>query len=93
MVVGGPGRVKQDVLAELALILARLLGRNGNRVGAILYDTGDDSVSSRPAPGAVMHCESDGNSTAVRTPGRRPPPTWPPCSTRSRHWPAAVWSW
>jgi uncharacterized protein (DUF58 family) len=38
MVVGGPGRGKQDVLAELALILARVLGRNGNRVGAILYD-------------------------------------------------------
>jgi uncharacterized protein (DUF58 family) len=38
MVVGGQGRGKQDVLAELALILARVLGRNGNRVGAILYD-------------------------------------------------------
>ena len=38
MVVGGPGRAKQDVLAELALILARVLGRNCNRVGAILYD-------------------------------------------------------
>ena len=38
MVVGGPGRGKHDVLAELALILARVLGRNGNRVGAILYD-------------------------------------------------------
>ena len=35
MVVGGPGRGKQDVLAELALILARLLGRSGNRVGAV----------------------------------------------------------
>src|SRR5215212_11377349 len=40
MVVGGTGRGKQDVLVELALILARLLGRSGNRVGAILYDTG-----------------------------------------------------
>jgi uncharacterized protein (DUF58 family) len=40
MVVGGPGRGKQEVLSELALILARLLGRNGNRVGALLYDTG-----------------------------------------------------
>jgi uncharacterized protein (DUF58 family) len=40
MVVGAPGRGKADVLAELALILARLLGRNGNRVGAVLYDTG-----------------------------------------------------
>ena len=44
MVFGGPGRVKQDVLAELALILARLLGRNGNRVGAILYDTGTTRI-------------------------------------------------
>jgi len=40
MGVGGPGRGKQDVLAELALVLARLLGRSGNRVGAVLYDTG-----------------------------------------------------
>ena len=39
MVVGRPGRGKQDVLAELALVLARLLGRGGNRVGAVLYDT------------------------------------------------------
>ena len=39
MVVGGPGRGKHDVLAELALVLARLLGRSGNRVGAVLYDT------------------------------------------------------
>lgn len=34
----GPGRGKHEVLAELALVLARTLGRNGNRVGAILYD-------------------------------------------------------
>jgi uncharacterized protein (DUF58 family) len=38
MTVGGPGRAKQDVLAELALVLARLFGRGGNRVGALLYD-------------------------------------------------------
>jgi uncharacterized protein (DUF58 family) len=44
MVVGGPGRGKQDVLAELALLLARLLGRNGNRVGAVLYDAGTVQV-------------------------------------------------
>ncbi|HEY0239777.1 MAG TPA: DUF58 domain-containing protein [Friedmanniella sp.] len=40
MHVGGPGRGKQDVLAELALVLARLLGRSGNRVGAVLYGAG-----------------------------------------------------
>ncbi|MFY9934634.1 MAG: DUF58 domain-containing protein, partial [Streptosporangiaceae bacterium] len=40
MTVGPPGRGKDDVLSELALVLARLLGRGGNRVGALLYDTG-----------------------------------------------------
>ena len=40
MTVGPPGRGKEDVLSELALVLARLFGRGGNRVGALLYDTG-----------------------------------------------------
>jgi uncharacterized protein (DUF58 family) len=40
MTVGAPGRGKNDVLSELALALARLFGRGGNRVGALLYDTG-----------------------------------------------------
>lgn len=40
MTVGTPGRGKHDVLGELALALARLFGRGGNRVGALLYDTG-----------------------------------------------------
>ena len=40
MTVGPPGRGKDDVLSELALVLARLFGRGGNRVGALLYDTG-----------------------------------------------------
>jgi uncharacterized protein (DUF58 family) len=38
MGVGAPGRGKHDVLSELALVLARLFGRGGNRVGAILHD-------------------------------------------------------
>jgi uncharacterized protein (DUF58 family) len=38
MTTGAPGRGKQDVLAELALILARLFGRGGNRVGAVIHD-------------------------------------------------------
>ena len=42
MMVGGPGRGKQDVLAEL--VLARLLGRSGNRVGAVLYDSGTPRI-------------------------------------------------
>jgi uncharacterized protein (DUF58 family) len=40
MTAGAPGRGKNDVLSELALVLARLFGRGGNRVGALLYDTG-----------------------------------------------------
>ena len=40
MVVGTPGRGKHDTLAELAVVLARLFGRGGNRVGALFYDTG-----------------------------------------------------
>jgi uncharacterized protein (DUF58 family) len=40
MTVGAPGRGKDDVLGELALVLARLFGRGGNRVGALLYDNG-----------------------------------------------------
>src|SRR5918992_891243 len=40
MTAGRPGRGKHDVLAELALILARMFGRGGNRVGALLFDSG-----------------------------------------------------
>ncbi|GAA3572434.1 DUF58 domain-containing protein [Nonomuraea rosea] len=40
MAAGRPGRGKHAVLAELALVLARLFGRGGNRVGALLFDTG-----------------------------------------------------
>jgi uncharacterized protein (DUF58 family) len=40
MTVGAPERGKHDVLGELALVLARLFGRGGNRVGALFYDTG-----------------------------------------------------
>jgi uncharacterized protein (DUF58 family) len=50
IVVGGPGHGKQDVLAELALVLARLLGRSGNRVGAVLYDTALHAGAARIIP-------------------------------------------
>jgi uncharacterized protein (DUF58 family) len=50
MMVGAPGREKHDVLAELALVLARLFGRGGNRVGALLYGAGTMRVV-RPATG------------------------------------------
>ncbi|SNT60882.1 Protein of unknown function DUF58 [Streptosporangium subroseum] len=44
MAAGRPGRGKHDVLADLALVLARLFGRSGNRVGALLFDTGRPRV-------------------------------------------------
>jgi uncharacterized protein (DUF58 family) len=40
MTVGVPGRGKDDVTAELAVVLARLFTRGGNQVGALLYDNG-----------------------------------------------------
>jgi uncharacterized protein (DUF58 family) len=40
MTVGAPGRGKQDVLSELAVVLARMFSKGGNRVGALLYDNG-----------------------------------------------------
>ncbi|GAA4154041.1 DUF58 domain-containing protein [Gryllotalpicola daejeonensis] len=41
---GADGRGMDDTLAELALALARLFGRGGNRVGALLYDEGATRV-------------------------------------------------
>ncbi len=39
MSAGASERGKDGTLTELALVLARLLGRGGNRVGAVLYDS------------------------------------------------------
>ena len=38
MAFGAPERLKGSVIVDLVGVLARLLTRNGNRVGAILYD-------------------------------------------------------
>jgi uncharacterized protein (DUF58 family) len=54
MELGAPGRGKQDVLAELAIVLARLFTRGGNRVGALLYDAtqaGQRPVTRTVPPG------------------------------------------
>src|SRR5580704_13028550 len=48
MTVGAPGRGKHDVVSELALVLARLFGRDGNRVGALLYDVPGGQVRTVP---------------------------------------------
>ncbi len=40
MTAGAPGHGKDEVAAELAVLLARLFTRGGNQVGAVLYDNG-----------------------------------------------------
>jgi uncharacterized protein (DUF58 family) len=68
MTVGPPGRGKDDVLGELALVLARLFGRGGNRVGALLYDTG--AVRAVPPGTGRRHALRIGAELA-RTAGAR----------------------
>ena len=71
MAVGAPGRGKDDVLSELALVLARLFGRGGNRVGALLYDTG--TVRTIPPGTGRRHALRIGAELA-RTAAYRPAP-------------------
>jgi uncharacterized protein (DUF58 family) len=78
MTVGPPGRGKDDVLSELALVLARLLGRSGNRVGALLYDTGrygTGAVRTVPPGTGRRHALRIGAELA------RPPAAGRPAST------------
>ncbi|HEU5392879.1 MAG TPA: DUF58 domain-containing protein [Streptosporangiaceae bacterium] len=71
MAVGMRGRGKDDVLGELALVLARLFGRGGNRVGALLYDTG--SIRTIPPGTGRRHALRIGAELA-RTAASRPRP-------------------
>jgi uncharacterized protein (DUF58 family) len=72
MTVGTPGRGKQDVLSELAVVLARMFSRGGNQVGALLYDNG--AVRTVP-PGTgrrhVLHVAAELNrARPAAGPGR-----------------------
>ncbi len=50
----GSGRAKKlDLLADFALVMARLLAGKGNRIGALLYDGKDQELV--PARGGRMH--------------------------------------
>ena len=64
MTVGAPGRGKHEVLTELALVLARLFTRGGNRVGAVLYDTG---LYRTRSSGAGLSGTGPARTGAVRT--------------------------
>ena len=80
------------MLAELALTLARLLGRGGNRVGAVLYDTGQTRVVP-PGTGRdqALRIGRELDRRPTGTTAARPPIS-PPCSIRSPRWPdAAAW--
>ena len=75
MTVGAPGRGKDDVLSELALVLARLFGRGGNRVGALLYDTaldGTGAVRTVPPGTGRRHALRIGAELARTAGGSRP---------------------
>jgi uncharacterized protein (DUF58 family) len=55
MSFGSPGRPKELVLAELVGSLARLITRDGNRVGAILFDnTHDRTIPPRSTRNQVL---------------------------------------
>jgi uncharacterized protein (DUF58 family) len=79
MTVGPPGRGKDDVLGELALVLARLFGRGGNRVGALFYDTG--AVRIVPTGTGRRHALRIAAELARTTGGKR---TASPRKTRFR---------
>ena len=67
---------------ELAVTLARLLARGGNRVGAILYDNHVERMippRTRPQPGAAA------GARAHRAGPRRPTPARPPTSPALLH--------
>lgn len=53
MDVGAGERCKRQVAADFAAVLARLLTRHGNRVGALLYGTGLEAVI--PARASRLH--------------------------------------
>jgi uncharacterized protein (DUF58 family) len=64
MTVGAPGRGKHDVVSELALVLARLFGRGGNRVGALLYDVPGHQVRTVPPGTGRRHALRIGTELA-----------------------------
>jgi uncharacterized protein (DUF58 family) len=69
---------KDSVLNELAVCLARLLTRTGNRVGAILYDNEARQVIP-PSSGKVHTLRLANDIT-------RPVPARPPAMERKRRW-------
>src|SRR5262249_50836863 len=72
---------KHEVLSELALVVARLFTRGGNRVGALLYDTDPSGPGSARAAAVRTVPPGTGRSQVLRigaelarTAGGRPQP-------------------
>ena len=53
MTVGAPGRGKHDTATDLAVLLARMFSRGGNKVGALLYD--NEAVRTVPPGSGRRH--------------------------------------
>jgi len=70
MTVGLPGRGKHDVLSELAVLLARMFSRGGNRVGALLYDNG--AVRALPPGSGRRHVLQLAAQLTAQPTGRQP---------------------
>ena len=86
MAFGPEGRGKDVVSTELALTLARLLVRGGNRVGALLYDEHvERMVPPRSGRTHVLRLGHELTRTGLRPPSPARPPTWPAsCTPRWR---------
>jgi uncharacterized protein (DUF58 family) len=68
---GPPEHDKDSVLTELAVCLARLFTRNGNRVGAILYDNRQQRVlPARTGRNHVLHLTHELGKAVASTPVR-----------------------
>ena len=81
---GHVDRTKETVLVELATTLGRLLTRDGNRVGAVLYDNAIERiVEPRGGRRQVLRLARD--LLRPRRPTRQRPPTWAGCSAPALH--------
>ena len=81
MTLGPAGRTKERLAVELAVSLARLLGRGGNRVGAmVLTDDGTSHGHPRPRgspPDAAHRTGAAASGLAVDARRHRPRPAAP----------------
>ena len=74
---GSGERSKRDVVRAFAAVVARLIGRRGNRVGAVLWGAGHDQVlPARAGRTQVLRLlQAIGGAAAAGAPGRAPSAT------------------